>query len=379
MLPGPVIVNKCPRCSGLVKQRTLASGNTLGAKRWTDGEFRARMLPRTPSLIRCGHCHQVSWRRDFEEVDSYDSYLGFLAFSEKEEDKRRMEEAELKQTQYADLPYYEEPSGDEITDFVSQGMSSSDEELYARVRAWQRWNDGRRDDDSYKPLTLDEQQNLRRVVELLEASGGQELILAEAYRELGELHRAKDLLERGVIPGDHQSVVQFIIELIERGDSQVCLIADDDEREWRMLRRLKSRENPEPALPPYAEDGPPVFEIGSRDWWFKPVEMLVHNWALIENNPNGTATVYFFHDQGLAKNADPRYKYSQLKGRCAVIDSLDFEDDALAECELEFNGFQQLSKRPGPWDGSEPFGTFYDARLSEDGLYSRLGFWKSLN
>ena len=165
----------------------------------------------------------------------------------------------------------------------------------------------------------------------------------------------------------------YVLHRIERGDSQVCLIADDDEREWRMLRRLRSRENPEPDLPPYAEDGPPVFEIRSRDWWFKPVGMLVHSWALIERNIDGTATVYFFHDRGLAKNADHRYKYSQLKGRCAVIDSLDFEDDALAECELDFNGFQQLSKRPGPWDGSEPFGTFYDARETEDGVYSKGG------
>lgn len=102
-------------------------------------------------------------------------------------------------------------------------------------------------------------------------------------------------------------------------------------------------------------------------------------WALIEKNTDGTATAYFFHDLGTTKNATPGYRYYQLKGRCAVVDSLDFEDEELAAFELEFNGFQELSKKPGPWDGSEPFGTFYDARETEEGIYSRGGYWKKMS
>jgi hypothetical protein len=143
-----------------------------------------------------------------------------------------------------------------------------------------------------------------------------------------------------------------------------------------MLRRTRSRNDPNPTLPVYDSSGPAVFLITSKEWWVKPVGMLVHNWALIEKNTDGTAIAYFFHDLGRTKNANPNYRYFQVKGRCAVVDSLDFENEELAAYELEFNGFQKLSKKPGPWDGSEPFGTFYDARQFEDGVYSKIGFWK---
>jgi hypothetical protein len=48
----------------------------------------------------------------------------------------------------------------------------------------------------------------------------------------------------------------------------------------------------------------------------------------------------------------------------------------MAEYGLNYNGFKQLKQKAGPWDGNEPFGTFYDARSSEDGIYSKLGYWK---
>lgn len=379
MLPGPVIVTKCPNCQGSVLRRTLASGNTLGAKWWTDGEFRARMLPMTPGLVRCGHCTQVAWRDDFEEVDSYESYLGFLAFSEEDDAKKRMESAKAKRAQYENLPYFEEPSAEEIIKFVNRSSLPSDQEVHARILAWRRWNDSRRDEDKFQALTEEEQKNLIRIVELLEQLGDQNLLLSEAYRELGDLASARRVIDQSAFADEEQSTVQFLLELIDRGDTQVCLITEDEEREWRMLRRVRSRNDPNPCLPAYDSSGPPVFSIASNKWWFKPVGMLVHNWALIEKNTDGTATAYFFHDLGTTKNATPGYRYYQLKGRCAVVDSLDFEDEELAAFELEFNGFQELSKKPGPWDGSEPFGTFYDARETEEGIYSRGGYWKKMS
>ncbi len=379
MLPGPVIVNECPKCHGLVLRRTLASGNTIGAKRWTDGEFRARMLPTTPSLVRCGHCKQVTWKDEFKKIDSYESYLGFLVFSEDENDKQRMQEAEVKQDKYDNLSYFEEPSPEELVEYISRSTLSDDKELYTRTRIWRKWNDARRDDDSFKPLHEAERLNLSRIVKLIEATSENTLILAEAYRELGDFRRAKNILEQHLFNNDEQPIAEFLRELIDHDDSQVCLIAEEGDREWRILRRLRHRNEPNPSFPPFDPGGPPVFEIASRDWWVKPVGMLVHNWALIDRNNNGNATVYFFHDRGVTKNGNPKFTYRQLKGRCAVIDYLDFEDKELAAVELKFNGFQELSKKPGPWDGSEPFGTFYDARETEEGVYSRGGYWEKMS
>jgi hypothetical protein len=66
----------------------------------------------------------------------------------------------------------------------------------------------------------------------------------------------------------------------------------------------------------------------------------------------------------------------QLKDRCAVVDSLNFEDADIAAFELKFNGFRGLSHNPGPWDETVPFGTFFDARGTEDRIYSKGGYWK---
>ena len=58
MLPGPKLIYRCTACAGLFARRTLASGNTLGAQFRSDGSFKARMLPQTPALVACPHCHE---------------------------------------------------------------------------------------------------------------------------------------------------------------------------------------------------------------------------------------------------------------------------------------------------------------------------------
>jgi len=51
MLPGPTIVRKCSTCGKLIAQPTLLSGNTFGARFWTDGKREAPMLPEQPWLV----------------------------------------------------------------------------------------------------------------------------------------------------------------------------------------------------------------------------------------------------------------------------------------------------------------------------------------
>ena len=43
-------------------------------------------------------------------------------------------------------------------------------------------------------------------------------------------------------------------------------------------------------------DESPTIEIQSRDYWFKIVECLQQNWALIDVNSDGSCTVYFIED-----------------------------------------------------------------------------------
>jgi len=127
---------------------------------------------------------------------------------------------------------------------------------------------------------------------------------------------------------------------------------------------------------------PPVIKISKLDWWVKPVEMLVHNWALIEESQTGTGTVtvYFFHDKGKTKGGGTTrnpYSFADTRHMAAIVDSLEFESIEHAKYALKSNGFRRLTTAPGPWQGSEPEGDFYDARPYEVGIYSKAGYWSS--
>lgn len=39
MMPGKIIIREYPHCKGYFKEQTMASGNTFGARYWTDGKI----------------------------------------------------------------------------------------------------------------------------------------------------------------------------------------------------------------------------------------------------------------------------------------------------------------------------------------------------
>jgi len=93
--------------------------------------------------------------------------------------------------------------------------------------------------------------------------------------------------------------------------------------------------------------------------------MLCHNWALIEWNSGGSATVYFFQD---VPHGD----------RPAIIDSLDFQSVLEARQGLLNNDFKLLRSYPGPWMGCEPKGFIYDNRSEANKLYSNGKYWHAI-
>ncbi|OGC77256.1 MAG: hypothetical protein A2Z27_01275 [candidate division Zixibacteria bacterium RBG_16_50_21] len=66
-------------------------------------------------------------------------------------------------------------------------------------------------------------------------------------------------------------------------------------------------------------------EISSRDYWFKIVEFLQQNWALIDSSSDGGCTVFFFGDTS------------------GVFDRLTFPTVAKAEKALHRNGFARFA------------------------------------
>ena len=95
-------------------------------------------------------------------------------------------------------------------------------------------------------------------------------------------------------------------------------------------------------------------KIQSREYWYKVVDFLQHNWALIDDNSDNTVTVYFFGDTA------------------GVFDKMQFPTKSEAETGLRRNGFalyeedketQRFIARPEPpfYSDSHPNGLIYSS------------------
>jgi len=176
MLPGPTVIRRCSACTKLIEQFTLTSGNTIGARFWTDGKRDAPMLPEEPWLVKCQHCGALVWIDEQQEVGIVDGRL-------------------LRQDSFKDALPYVAPSPDDYFAFLLKGVSDSEMEQYVRLRAWWAGNDARRDGEAVTPLSDYEIANLDAYAALLDESDENDRIIkAEIMRELGKYDDAIALL-----------------------------------------------------------------------------------------------------------------------------------------------------------------------------------------
>ncbi len=102
-----------------------------------------------------------------------------------------------------------------------------------------------------------------------------------------------------------------------------------------------------------------AIEISSTDYWFKIVDMLQQNWALIEAQGEG-CVVYFISDAS------------------GVFDQIAFEHPAEAQKQLRINGFKKYQ------DDKEaqkfivpPRPPFHKSEHPNGAIYSSGRYWKS--
>ena len=209
MQPGPTHVIACPYCQHLAKQATLASGNTIGARYWTDGKRVAPMLPEYPEIARCGGCDRFFWLADADQVGEIDS-LGHVAAGVPSEWQAAEGIREL--------------SSDAYLEAVETNMArAKEEEVYLRVRAWWAANDTLRDepvdnasagDPGFSEAMVD---NLRQLDKLVDANDQEERLLkAEIARQLGYFAGAEALLAEPIGDEHLQPVAEFIRQLSQQ-------------------------------------------------------------------------------------------------------------------------------------------------------------------
>jgi len=103
-----------------------------------------------------------------------------------------------------------------------------------------------------------------------------------------------------------------------------------------------------------------MVEIKSRDYWFKIVDFLQQNWALIDVNGDSTATVFFVNDTS------------------GVFDRMIFPSTDEAQRGLRRNGFKPLSEdNEAQKFIAAPEPPFKEATHPNGPIYSSGRFWKS--
>ena len=194
MIPGPTIIISCPHCGQYAKKRTLISGNTFGAKLWSDGKKIAPMLPDFPNLVVCSKCDQFYSVKNAKKIAEIKN------------------SAELKE-KYSNVEFIEFPTFYQYL----KALEKIPDERYIRIRIWWSYNDYFRNDHENK-ITPDmhdlNAKNLLALLKLLDESDQNDLLMkAEILRNLGWFEESKLLLDR-ISDGDLAWVKEkFLVEI----------------------------------------------------------------------------------------------------------------------------------------------------------------------
>ncbi|MDY6832129.1 MAG: hypothetical protein SWC96_09885 [Thermodesulfobacteriota bacterium] len=216
MIPGPSIVRECSACGKFFIEDTVSSGNTFGARFWTDGKIKAPMLPDQPELVKCEFCGALIWieeQKPIGEIAPAERRYGY-----KEPPPVNEGVNNSKAGRFTGVIPGLTPTFWDYARLIKAGVDDKQKERYLRLRAWWAGNDPRRKPDQSEPTPLDpfEIENLRALITFLNESDDHDrLMKAEALRELGEFEEAESLLATE-FEGTFKKVASIIQDLNQR-------------------------------------------------------------------------------------------------------------------------------------------------------------------
>ena len=244
---GPDLFYKCPTCGACLYTHSLLSGNTIGARVYSDGKTYAPMLPEYPNLTKCGGCGTIVMLKRLKPLS--------------DETPRQPQEQEVKlslwkklknivcqtKSEKEELPKTETSQNDEIiaknhsyecehlgiADLYKALALFPEDELYIRLKIWRAYNDKCRYDEDELFVMCDKfnidhinckfldskeyQSNCYALLNLLNKDNKNErLIIAEINRNLGNFTQCIDL----ILESDREGREEKILLLeCEKGNS----------------------------------------------------------------------------------------------------------------------------------------------------------------
>ena len=105
MQPGNKRIVKCPHCGGTKELMSLRSGNTFGARFWSDGKRLAPMLPQASPVQKCPDCgkYYLLYQQEYTYGDGYSNNRGELNYAEWKEALAQFAEEDLEKADQADV------------------------------------------------------------------------------------------------------------------------------------------------------------------------------------------------------------------------------------------------------------------------------------
>ncbi len=190
-IPGTSIIRKCPGCGRPIEQQTTLSGNTIGARYWSDGKREAPMLPDRPWLVKCPACSILFWIDEAEEWGEKSPYG--------------------EPSEWGDLSLPDVPSEQDYYSMLENPIDDRKKERYLRLKAWWAFNDRYRDSvDAEMQLTPEASDNMEHLHDILvEIDPSDRIMKAEIARQLGRFEECIKLLD-SEFPDDYMHAVSVI-------------------------------------------------------------------------------------------------------------------------------------------------------------------------
>lgn len=204
-MPGPNHIYSCPGCGNLLYTGSLASGNTFGAKLYSDGKQLAPMLPDFPSITKCKKCNTIFWLNEETLMGTED--IG----------------PERPNADYADfLSVY-----DCVTAINSDLCKSNDDEKYFRYQIMFGFNDRVRNGNPKFINEGDEllwEENISTFMDLLDPKIMDErILLAELYRYLGDFSKCIEIID-SIDEPQLEFVKEKLMAECEKGNKELIVL-----------------------------------------------------------------------------------------------------------------------------------------------------------
>lgn len=224
MLLGMPIIRNCSNCSGLIKQHSYISVNSIGAKFWTDGKMKAPMCPEQPRFVICPHCQSAIWIYEQGEVDIEKVEI-VKPLSKIELVRSLVTNAISEQELEESAELYRKPKLNDYFKELNRSNIDREKERYLRLRLWWLGNDKRRGiGDAKHDLSDKEEKNLEKLYKILNYSDDNDrIIMAEIKRELGEFKDAEAIIKKPFANKFAHTVVT-IKQLIKKQETYVAEI-----------------------------------------------------------------------------------------------------------------------------------------------------------